>query len=480
MNTTSIPKFLITEFLQNTNDFDDLRKKLFEKGVYTKDYVENGLFLLYHKFDAPTTTELERETRSLIIDKESMSIVSYSCETPYMNEEGYNMVKDSQNLIITPCYEGTYLSVFNYKDKWYVSTRRCLNSKESLFNTELSHFDMFEETLKEIGYDNFELFSNKLDKSKSYYFVLIHHLNKHIIDYSKEFGENYKRLCLTTVRDKNMTELDIYNYKFDFELTDKLFIPKKLESLELISSLNYNDCIIEGLIIRKWSEEMSKYNLIKLQTDSFQFATAIGKDKNVFKGMLFLYQKNRLKQFLEQNEHLKKIVNPLNTTESYDTLGIIDSIFKVLPTELFSLFKLLWSLKTGKTVNKEIYNLLPKEYKTVMYYIRGIYYKKKALLFNETKVEITETFLKSSDIYNLLKTLDITLLLDLIKVRKLMQNWAKINKSLKDYNTISSMCNKIHLKLFAIYTNKLYPDIMPTDIPTHEITTAIAGMTMTD
>ncbi len=462
MNTSHIPKFLINDFLQNTNNFDNLRKKLYEKGIYTKDYIEHGLFLLYHKFDVPITTELERESRSLIIDKDTMKMVSYSCETPYMNDDGLKKIVENKDNIITQCYEGTYLSVFNNKDKWYVSTRRCVDSKESLFNTELSHFDMFEETLKDISYDSFDLFSTKLDKSKSYYFVLIHYLNKHVIDYSKEFGENYKKLCLTSIRNLDMTELDIYNEKLDFELNDNLFIPKKLDS---ISSLDVNNNVIEGLIIRQWSDEMSKYNLIKLQTDNFQFATVIGKDGNVFKGMLYLYQKNKLKQYLDQNKHLEKIVNPLNTTESYDTIGIIDSIFKVFGIELFSLFKLLWSLKTGKNINNELYNLLPKDYKTVMYYIRGIYYKKKSLLFNGGKVDITDTFLKFNDIYSLLKTLDITLLLSLIKTRRLMQNWAKINNTLKDYGTISIPCNKIHLKLVAIYTNKLYPDIMPLDIP---------------
>lgn len=143
-----------------------------------------------------------------------MKMVSYSCETPFMNDDGLKKIVENKDNIITQCYEGTYLSVFNNKDKWYVSTRRCVDSKESLFNTELSHFDMFEETLKDIGYDSFDLFSTTLDKSKSYYFVLIHYLNKHVIDYSKEFGENYKKLCLTSIRNLDMTELDNFELFF--------------------------------------------------------------------------------------------------------------------------------------------------------------------------------------------------------------------------------------------------------------------------
>ena len=34
--------------------------------------------------------------------------------------------------------------------------------------------------------------------------------NKHIIDYSKMFGKDYARICLTTIRDSEMRELNIY------------------------------------------------------------------------------------------------------------------------------------------------------------------------------------------------------------------------------------------------------------------------------
>ena len=33
------------------------------------------------------------------------------------------------------------------------------------------------------------------------------------------------------------------------------------------------------------------------------------------------------------------------------------------------------------------------------------------------------------------------------------------------FNKISFKCDKVHFKLAAIYTNKLFPNIMPDDIP---------------
>jgi hypothetical protein len=37
--------------------------------------------------------------------------------------------------------------------------------------------------------------------------------------------------------------------------------------------------------------------------------------------------------------------------------------------------------------------------------------------------------------------------------------------NLKKFNSISNKCDKVHLKLTAIYTNILFPEIMPDDIP---------------
>lgn len=505
------PQFLITKILESNQDNpEDLRKKLFEHGVLTKDYINEGLMLLYHKFDSPINNELERECRSLIIDTSTFKIKSYSCETPRVNKEGmeYLITQSSEMLnnldkphIINPCYEGTYLSVFNHNDKWYVSTRRCLDSQESIFNpiekqTPLSHYEMFEEVIKKAGYLNFNEFSQKLDPSNSYYFVLIHHQNKHIIDYTKQFNENYCCICLTTIRDSEMRELDIYENKVSFvshsDETSFIFIPKKLESFESFSNANkiikYNEPPdSEGVVIRVWNKIMNKYNLIKLQSINYQFSKVIGADKNIFKGLVYLYQNDKLIDYFEQNlnteniKNIKKIINPLNITESYDTIGIIDAVFKVCTSELFELFKILWSLKNGQHQNKPLYELLPKEYRDIMYFIKGIYYKKKATLMNKNKESITtndikNSYLKINDIYNYLKSLSTETFIAYLRMRKLMLNWIKIestNVYLTEFGNISKYCDKVHLKLCAIFTNKLYPDIIPIDIPPQKVLQSI-------
>lgn len=481
----NIPIFLITEYLESSNgDFDQLRKTLFDKNIFTKDYPDDDLLLVYHKYDVPIDSELQRECRSLVINKKTLKIISYSCDTPIMNDEGQNYLLDStcpvEKQIINTCYEGTYLSVFNHNNKWYVATRRCLDSRDSILDKgDKSHFQMFEEILFNAGYESFNAFTEELDQNQSYYFVLIHHLNKHLIDYTKLFGESYGRLCLTTVRDINMNELDIYANQIKFatynNITGDIFVPEKLESINNFLNLNnvlkFNSPIeSEGIVIKVWSEKTNKYHLIKLQNINYKFALIIGSENNIYKGLIYLYQQGLLNYYIEENPEISKITNPHYVIEEYKTFYAVDAIFKVCKTEIFELFKILWSIKDGKHQNKELYNMLPKEYKNIMYAVRGLYFKKKAdgFLNKNTEYDIRDSFLKTSDIYNLLKKLPIDQIYDFLRIRKLMFNWVRFNSSnihLKAFSTINSQCNKTHIKLCAIFTNILYPQILSSEIP---------------
>jgi hypothetical protein len=476
------PQFLITSYLESNVSLEELRKQLFEKGVFSKDYVDEGLMLLYHKFDSPVTNDLERECRSLVIDRETRKIVSYSCETPLSNKDGveYLVSHLGNHKIVNECFEGTYLSVFNHNNKWYVSTRRCLDSSESLFNQDESHFQMFEDVLNSNN-QTFEDFCGHLDMNHSYYFVLIHHKNKHVIDYTNLFGPDYKKLCLTTIRNENMLEL--FNEQFDalghFASTDysnNIFIPRQFEDVEEFAELNRNvrydePPTSEGVVVRICDPDRSLYRLIKLQYMSYQFGVVVGTERNIFKGLIYLYQNDKLVEYFNTNQkvqNIKKIVNPLNTNESYDTIGMVDAVFKVCTSELFELFKVLWNLKNGEHLNKELYEMLPKEYKDMLFAVRGIYYKKKALLHNKENVTYTDiktSHLKINDIYNHLKSVPTDMFVAFLRMRRLMFNWVKTEQRLVDFSGVNKFCDKVHIKLAAIFTNKLFPNIMPTDVP---------------
>jgi hypothetical protein len=467
------PIFLITDYINNFTSLEQLRIELFKKHILTKDYVEDGLFLIYHKFDQSSKTDIERECRSIILDRETKQIISYSCDTPLTNADAmeHMLLNPQADKLITRCYEGTLLSVFTHNNKWYVSTRRCLNSDESVWGVDkTSHYTMFMDVLRSSGYDNFDSFTDKLDNNKCYYFILIHYQNRNIVDYSNEFGQEYKKLCLAFVREKStQNEMNLYDGTTDISniVDNNIFVSEKLNSLEEFDNLNKTDIYMippktEGVVVKVYDSKVNRNILLKLQTINYQFAKSTGTDKNIFIGLIHLYQKDKLVDYLsETNNNLKKIVNPLNLQESYDTVGIIDALFKVCTSELFELFKLLWNIKTGKQLNDTIYKLLPKEYKDILFGIRGLYFKKKSDFILNNKVN----FLQIKDIYQFMKTIPTEQFCALLKMRKLMYNWAKVNIELGDFNKISIKCDKVHFKLAAIYCNKLFPNIMPDEIP---------------
>lgn len=461
------PQFLITPHLQEKSDLLKLKLK-------TKDDTENELTLVYTDFNSSKTgTPLQNECRSLVLNKDK-KMIAYGGETPLMNKEGMNYLLQytTNKQLITESYEGTILSMFYHNDKWFVSTRRCLDCHDSKINGQ-SHYDMFNETLEK----NFEEFTNKLDKTKSYYFVLLHHNNKLVIDYTSTYGENYKKLYLTEVRDENMNELSLEDNIIEHV---NVLLPTKYESLDEFTEYNktvkFDKPEKEGIIVKVWSEELNKYRMVKLQYNIYQFyqTSSFGQSNktsentnqvsvqniNQIKGLINLYQIDKLQDFFTQNPESshKKIINPTNSDEEYDSVGIIDAMFKTLSIELFELFKILCDIKTGKQspTKTELYNSLSKEYKDILYAIRGVYYKKKALKFTEE--DKTNNLLKYNDIYTLIKDLSTETIIAFLRQRKLI-----LNKLLSDFVSVNATCEKInpkykmHNKLTGILTNTLFP-----------------------
>jgi hypothetical protein len=465
----SSPITYITEFINNYKlnndgaiDIENFRKELFTKSIMAKCDEKSKLILLYHKYDLPIKSELEKECRSVIIDAETLQVVSYTCNNPIYNKEAQQFIINTTpiDMNIFKCYEGSLLSLFNHNDTWYLSTRRCLDSRDSLWNSK-SHYDMFIDVLKKENL-TFDEFTNKLNPNYGYYFVLIHHENKQIINYSNIFDIEYSKLCLIFVRDKE-TQSEIDETLCDYK---HIFAPERITMEEFTEENKKLDINIknEGIIIKLNS---GKECILKLQTISYQFSKAMGPDSNIYKGYIYLYQISALKDYIKNYSNHKnygKIVNPKNSAESYDTIGVIDSMFKVLTSELFELFKLLWDIKKGTKQNEELYKTLPKEYKDILFKLRGIYFKIKSdNISSETK-----TMFSINYIYLYLKSLDVEHICALLRQRKLMFNWMLLestNEYLKLFKTISNHCDKMKCKLTAIYINVLFPDILSTEVP---------------
>jgi len=489
LNTFIINNFISDLEGSNQDKLDQLKKHLKESNVSYKDYEDIGLLLLFNDFNKTDKSEFEKECRSIILNRDTLEIVSYSCSDPVCNSDAkhYLLNKDPSNLTqtICQCYEGSLMHLFNHNDVWYLSTRRCLDSCDSKWKAEKSHEQMFQESLSKLGVEEI---TSKLSKDHCYYFVLVHHENINVVDYTTEFGDNYAKLILAIVRNKSdQTEVDIYNDTelnniFPSELIgdDKIIRPKVFSDMTSLETENNKGFIQippinEGLLIKVYDQEEKKGMILKFQTADYLFGQSVGPNRNIHKGFLKLYQKNVLSNYLSNNknfESYKKIINPTNTSESFDTIGTVDAVFKVVTSESYELFKVLWDIKTGQHRNKELYNYLPKEHKDMMFAVRGIYFQKKAEYITKKKnstngAKVERSVLKISDIYELLKSYDINKLEAFLKSRRLMINLVnheKSNSVIQKYKQISNRCDKVLIKLAAIYTSKLFPEITSDDV----------------
>lgn len=458
-------QFLINNYIRDNNcdnDIIKLKDNLYKIGILLKDYPEDNLIILYNRYENKNKGPIELECRSVILNRSNYEIVCYTCTTPIYNMDALNyMVKNSNDdKMIFKCYEGSLLSLFNFQDKWYLSSRKCLDSKSSIINGK-SHYDMFMEVLLQDNHNSFEDFTKLLDKKYTYHFVLIHHENDHIVNYTKTFGKNFKKLCFIFARDvENHKEINSEDID-SLILSDNIFLPKKLEDTTFFDKTNQLLNLTEqpeeeGIIIKM------NNSLLKLQTMAYQFYKVIGPEKNLYRGFIRLYQANRLNDYFNKfpnAEKYKKIVNPINTTQSFDTVGIIDAVFKVCTSELFELFNILWDSDDNHN-NTELYNILPKEYKNILFHLRGIQ--------NKLRGKNKKNSIRVQNIYNYLKIIETREFEDFLRCRKLMFNWIKLdgsNKNLKTFSKSLYYSDKVYYKLIAIYTNKLFPDIMPDDLP---------------
>jgi hypothetical protein len=421
-------------------DIENIRNKYYQDGILSKYYESDNLLLLYTNYSYD-----HKKLRSKVLDMNDQKVISYSFNSPMYNYLGYNYLINNQDCEkkISKCYEGTIISVF-WHNKWFISTRKCLNAQDSVWLNK-SFYQMFEETILQ-DFNTVDEFFNLLNKDYNYHFVLVHWENKNIVDYTEELGEKYKKLAVALVRDKEMkvVESDIPN----LDNLKSVFLPKEYDNLEMLDEqIDYmSKPKTEGVIVKVKNND--DVLIIKLQTNHYQFYRSMGLEQHLYKGFLNLYQKDKLLSFFENNEYnfkYSKLINPNNNSQTYDLVGVIDGVFRVLTQELLVLYNNLYENNNKKPNN--FYNKLPAVYKNMIYKLRGIYIKKKEL--------------NVKNVYNLLKSVETDIIYSLLRNRKMMMNYNKIKEQL--FPDLSKEVQKIHLKLCAIYTAKLFPDLLDID-----------------
>lgn len=264
-----------------------------------KFFKEPNLVLLhntYKRVDVDHFQELYNECRSVILDMaapdgENIIVTFANSIFDRMNDKQYNSIKNETD-VCEPTYEGTVVTVYHYNNKWYFGTTSCPSVDSSrYFHPTKSHGDMFNEALCEIFPGEMdkntvrEHFTQQLDPDCAYAFILVHHENRHVMDYTPVFGEGYAKLVhISTKNRKTLEEVPTNGALKDLDILTTQPYPSVEDAMQALQM----DPYIYALIVTKEDGTRLK---VSLESIIKKEECDLG-NPNKWHNMLWLYMQN--------------------------------------------------------------------------------------------------------------------------------------------------------------------------------------------
>lgn len=379
-------KTLIT----GVNNIDELKQRITDSKLEFKE--DEYLMLIFSPTNSRTENDLDNSIKSVIIDKKTLTPIATQFNKLFYNNDTINFIssKNWENVKIKYCYEGTMILVFYMYDQWYFCTRKCLDAKKSSWIKGISYYDLFVESI------NGKFSIDELDKNNCYHFIIVHHKNKNIVDYTHELGHHYKNIVLAMTSKLKTFE------RIEYFINDKIIYSKTLQFnnisevehyLKEISENDTRNKVIstEGLIFEFY--ENNVLTLLKLQTPIYKYISELKPNvSNVNSLLLELYQKNKLCELA-----------PFFTNQSGIVITRIHNAMKTISQEILNIYHATRSHKDEK-----LYEILPSSYKCVLYAIHGIYIEKRKKEQQQNKVsELGDhKSITVHDVYNYLKIME--------------------------------------------------------------------------
>lgn len=291
-------------------EFDKFLNNIYEKSNYNINWKhividDTKLYLITYEwfskniFDNFIQDDITKYFNNTIIDS-NYNIIMYGGAKVYdsiRDDINLENIKDfiNEEATIYEAYEGTTINIFNYKDKWYYSTRRKFNMYDSIYGSKISHGSMFDDIIK-----NKIDFESKLNKNYTYQFVLVHSNNRHLtkIDTNK--------LILISIRDR-LNEHKIINETFEFE---SVVLPKNSNFEELKQDNNS----IQGIIINFRDYIFRFYN------DNYS--------KTLIKKPYYANKQEELFHYFQQNKFREISDEKTNTFAAFNYIAIM--MFRIM------------------------------------------------------------------------------------------------------------------------------------------------------
>ena len=310
-----------------------LRKHKIWPALQVKKFFKNKNLVLLHntykRTDVSHFQALYDECRSVVLDMGATTnhiVVSYTDMIPeHTSLSAYKhtlsksiLMPDGTQVnptgITDECYEafeGTVITVYFYQDKWHFGTSTCpLVDSSRYFHPNKSHGQMLDDALAAIlgvsapspssfnfgvtsSEDIRKAFTHYLNPACAYAFILVHHENKHVADYTQRFGENYTKLVHIVTRDRASNQT--INTQLDAEIfAHKIVYPYKfassIEAVKFIEmSVHKGNKDLYGFIANKSDGKRLKVSSDEISTrEEFDLG-----NPNMWINMLHVYIQNK-------------------------------------------------------------------------------------------------------------------------------------------------------------------------------------------
>jgi hypothetical protein len=314
--------------------------------------------------------ELYEQCRSIVLDftleRNNNVVVTYANSIPErIHYNTYINTHYSPEDKVYEAYDGTTITVYNHKDEWYFGTSSCPDANSSRFSHPTkTHGTMLDEILfkyfkqhstaeeaaalaafaidEEVSLKLRRLFTQHLDPNMAYEFIIVHHENKHIIDYTGFLGENYMDMFHVNTKHRNsLIESDLMSSiipsLIEFGVKYPLPFNNIQESYAHINSSLYS----YGLIVKK--SVAGKVKLFKISTDAINYREETDPcHPNVWMNILSVYMKNKteytIKDYIANyNPHLNLPLD--NNGQRIDPTYLVHTIISTIKDSLYAYYK---------------------------------------------------------------------------------------------------------------------------------------------
>ena len=301
---------------------------------------DDGMVLLHNTYkrdDVAAFQSLYDECRSVVLDLNEVDndriVVSLANSIPDRMDDGQyermnKLTENTEGELPTPdmcerSYEGTVVSVYFHRGKWFFSTSTCPNVNDSRFSHPTKkHGEMFDEALEAFPLTmcrnkwTREMFTNILDVDNAYTFLMVHHENGHIMKTADEFGDD-KFMGIFHIGTRNRATLETLTEGNSDEKTDRdqlkaagVRYPERFESPAAAIAWVREHPEAYGFVARRQDGsivKVSRQNIIELEQMDYGNA-------NPWHNFLWIYKQN--KPHFHVNDYISRfcpeIVLPLD------------------------------------------------------------------------------------------------------------------------------------------------------------------------